>query len=95
LTGTRVDRSTLGELAELLRAAGLQDIDKTALTIKFEQASFEDWWEPFTVGIGRAGSYLARLGLGRARIDCAIVAARCFRQRHASSLQPHGRRVGT
>jgi len=59
---SNVAGATLGDLAELLQAAGLQDIDKTALTIEVEHPSFEDWWEPFTFGIGRAGSYVAQRG---------------------------------
>ena len=48
-------------LAELLRTAGWQDINETLLTIEVEHPNFEDWWEPFTFGIGRAGSHVARL----------------------------------
>lgn len=50
-----------GHLAALLRTAGLQDVDETLLTIAVEHPSFEEWWDPFTFGIGRAGSYVAHL----------------------------------
>jgi SAM-dependent methyltransferase len=51
----------LGHLAELLDAAGLDEIEDTALTVEVEHPSFEEWWEPFTLGVGPAGSYAARL----------------------------------
>jgi SAM-dependent methyltransferase len=50
-----------GDLGELFRAAGLRQVDETSLDIAAEHASFEDWWEPFTLGVGPAGSYLATL----------------------------------
>jgi len=56
LPGTRE-----GHLAELFEAAGLHDVEATALTIAREHATFEDWWEPFTRGVGPAGSFVARL----------------------------------
>jgi SAM-dependent methyltransferase len=50
-----------GALAELFRAAGLREIEESVLTISLEHPSFEDWWEPYTLGVGPAGSYLAGL----------------------------------
>lgn len=50
-----------GHLAELLREAGLQTVEETALTVRVEHASFDDWWDPFTLGVGPAGAYLATL----------------------------------
>jgi hypothetical protein len=50
-----------GHLAELLREAGLQTVEETALTIRVEHASFDEWWDPFTLGVGPAGAYLATL----------------------------------
>lgn len=46
-----------GHLRELFDAAGLRDIEETALSISVEHASFEEWWEPFTFGVGPAGVY--------------------------------------
>jgi hypothetical protein len=34
---------------------------------------FEDWWEPFLLGVGPAGSYVAQLDPGD-RLDCATCA---------------------
>jgi SAM-dependent methyltransferase len=50
-----------GQLAELSRAAGLRDVEDGELTISVEHATFEDWWEPFTLGVGPAGGYVASL----------------------------------
>jgi SAM-dependent methyltransferase len=51
-----------GHLAELFEAAGLHEIESTALWVSLEHATFDDWWEPFTKGVGPAGSFLASLG---------------------------------
>ena len=50
-----------GHLAELFDAAGLREIGETVLAVDLEHSSFEDWWEPFTLGVGPAGSYAAGL----------------------------------
>ncbi len=54
-----------GHLAELFEAAGLHEIEETALSASLEHASFEAWWEPFTRGVGPAGSYVAGLDAER------------------------------
>jgi SAM-dependent methyltransferase len=61
-----VDESDLpgvreGHLADLFRRAGLQDVEEAILTATIEHASIEDWWEPFTLGVGPAGAFVARL----------------------------------
>jgi SAM-dependent methyltransferase len=50
-----------GQLAELSRAAGLRQIEEAVLSISVEHPTFEDWWDPFMLGVGPAGSYVARL----------------------------------
>jgi ubiquinone/menaquinone biosynthesis C-methylase UbiE len=50
-----------GHLAELLRATGLRDIEESVLSVEVEHPSFEEWWEPFTLGVGPAGAYVMRL----------------------------------
>jgi ubiquinone/menaquinone biosynthesis C-methylase UbiE len=50
-----------GHLAELFAQAGLREIEPAVLTVQVEHASFDEWWEPFTLGVGPAGSYLAEL----------------------------------
>jgi SAM-dependent methyltransferase len=48
-------------LAELFTAAGLTEVASSALEVRLEQPDFDTWWQPFTEGVGPAGSYLARL----------------------------------
>jgi SAM-dependent methyltransferase len=50
-----------GHLAELCAAAGLQDIESSSLTVTVSFATFTDWWEPFLLGVGPAGAYVAQL----------------------------------
>jgi SAM-dependent methyltransferase len=50
-----------GHLAELCAAAGLRDVTETQLTVRVQHASFDEWWQPFTLGVGPAGAYLAGL----------------------------------
>ena len=50
-----------GHLAELFEGAGLHDVHDTELAVGVEYASFDDWWEPFTLKVGPAGEYAARL----------------------------------
>ena len=54
-----------GHLAELLEAAGVHEVEESPLVVDVEHLSFEDWWEPFLLGVGPAGSYVARLDSGR------------------------------
>ena len=54
-----------GHLAELFAAAGLREIEDTVLSASVEHPSFEEWWEPFTGGVGPAGSYVAGLDAER------------------------------
>jgi ubiquinone/menaquinone biosynthesis C-methylase UbiE len=61
-----VDESRLagareGALTELFESAGLREIEETALSVGVEHPTFEDWWDPFTLGVGPAGSYTAGL----------------------------------
>jgi SAM-dependent methyltransferase len=46
-----------GHLAELLAQAGLTSLEETTVTAAVDYASFEEWWEPFTLGVGPAGAY--------------------------------------
>ena len=62
-----------GHLADLCHAAGLTQIRPTTLTVRVHFATFADWWEPFTLGVGPAGAYLAQLD--EARRD--LLRARC------------------
>jgi SAM-dependent methyltransferase len=50
-----------GHLLELFGEAGLRDLEGGVLSIEVEHPSFEDWWEPFTLGVGPAGAFAASL----------------------------------
>jgi SAM-dependent methyltransferase len=50
-----------GHLTELFMKAGLRDVEETALPVTVEHATFEDWWEPFPLGVGPAGVYVTSL----------------------------------
>ena len=50
-----------GHLTELFEAAGLREVEETSHSVSVEHPTFEDWWEPFTLGVGPAGAYAAGL----------------------------------
>ncbi|CAN5259719.1 class I SAM-dependent methyltransferase [soil metagenome] len=50
-----------GHLAELLEAAGLLGVEETAFAASVEYTSFDEWWEPFTLGVGPAGAHAKTL----------------------------------
>jgi ubiquinone/menaquinone biosynthesis C-methylase UbiE len=54
-----------GHLSELFQAAGLNEIEESVLSVEIEHPSFEEWWEPFTLGVGPAGGYAAGLDAER------------------------------
>ncbi len=53
------------DLARLATAAGLTDIDETELVVTVGHPTFEDWWEPFTFGVGPSGDYVRSLDEAR------------------------------
>lgn len=50
-----------GELAELWRRHDLANVQEAALTATLHFTSFDDYWAPFLLGQGPAGSYVAGL----------------------------------
>jgi SAM-dependent methyltransferase len=62
-----------GQLTELFRAAGLASVEEVALSASVDHASFDEWWEPFTFGVGPAGVYARTLG----ESDLSAVRERC------------------
>ena len=58
-----------GHLAQLFHDAELREIEETTLSVTVQHPSFEEWWEPFTLGVGPAGSHVSALdGAGRAQL---------------------------
>jgi SAM-dependent methyltransferase len=54
-----------GDLALLFRKAGLRHVEEDVLSVDVEHPSFEEWWEPFTLGVGPAGAHVASLDAER------------------------------
>ncbi len=50
-----------GHLAELAAAAGWTQIVSSELSVSVPCPDFDHWWDPYTLGVGPAGSYVARL----------------------------------
>jgi SAM-dependent methyltransferase len=50
-----------GHLGELFEASGVGEIEEKSLEVRAEHPTFEDWWEPFELGVGPAGAYVAGL----------------------------------
>lgn len=65
-----------GELGALWRETGLRDVEDGALTVKAGYASFDDFWEPFTLGVGPGGAYCASLDPERR----SALREECFRR---------------
>jgi SAM-dependent methyltransferase len=66
LDGDAEDESGLagvreGHLGELAGEAGLSGVEESRLTVEVGYPSFEDWWTPYTLGVGPAGAYVAGL----------------------------------
>ena len=68
LPGTR-----RGQLGELFRQAGLGDVEECTLAVDVPHPSFDDWWEPYTLGVGPAGAYVVSLDAAGVR----ALEARC------------------
>ncbi len=50
-----------GHLVELFDIAGLSRLESAELTVRVAHAGFDEWWEPYTLGVGPAGAYVASL----------------------------------
>ncbi len=69
---TRMRFGRSGELVALWRDAGLDDVEEGEIVAAAAYESFDDLWEPFTLGAGPAGAYAASLAPGpRERLKAA------------------------
>jgi SAM-dependent methyltransferase len=50
-----------GHLTEIFEAAGLSDVEEDSIAVDVVHPTFEEWWEPYTFGVGPAGDYVQRL----------------------------------
>jgi SAM-dependent methyltransferase len=48
-----------GQLVELAAAAGLADPVDSTLAVTVTYTDFDEWWEPYLLGVGPSGGYLA------------------------------------
>lgn len=65
--------SRAGHLAELFEQAGIEVTDDTELTVTVGHDSFDQWWAPYTAGVGPAGDFVRSLSdtdLDRLRAAC-------------------------
>ena len=63
-----------GELERFFEDAGLESVRATVATVEVPFRSFDEWWEPFTLGVGPVGEYVASLttaGVAALRQACA------------------------
>jgi SAM-dependent methyltransferase len=56
-----------GELAALWKQGGLESVHEEPIEIRMRFESFADYWEPFLLGQGPAGSYVRRLDRDKVR----------------------------
>ena len=58
-----------GHLVALFKASGLRHVEDAVLVARVEYSSFDDWWKPFSFGVGPAGaSFVALTPDQRARV---------------------------
>lgn len=60
-TERSIEGTASGQLASIFERAELEDVWSGGLSISVEFATFEEWWQPFTLGVGPAGAYVASL----------------------------------
>jgi SAM-dependent methyltransferase len=63
-----------GDLERIFTEAGLDDVRGSVATVEVPFGSFEEWWEPFTLGVGPVGEYVDSLtpeGVAAIRHACA------------------------
>ena len=47
-----------GQLRAILEQSGLRDVTETELAVSLRHSGFDEWWQPFTLGVGPVGDYL-------------------------------------
>ncbi len=68
--------SSQEELVQTWRKHGLRDIESADLTVSTTYEDFEDYWLPFTLGVGPGGAYATSLEA----MPLARLKDECFRQ---------------
>ena len=83
-----------GHLGELFVQAGMRETESTSLIVRVRYESFEQWWEPYTLGVGPAGAYVERLdaaGRDALRAQCQTLAPTAPFQIRAVAWAARGR----
>jgi ubiquinone/menaquinone biosynthesis C-methylase UbiE len=65
-----------GHLVELFAEAGFEPVEPAVLSVSVHFATFEEWWHPYTLGVGPAGDFMASLddaGREEIRARCAKI----------------------
>ena len=65
-----------GHLAAIFEEAGLREIEVAEHSATVEHESFDDWWRPYTLGVGPAGAYATSLSedeLEQLREECSRI----------------------
>jgi SAM-dependent methyltransferase len=75
-----------GQLADYLSRAGLEEIEETELEVCVTYGSFDEWWEPNTLGVGPAGDYVRSLTPDRRE----LLRARCQERTGAAPFELRG-----
>lgn len=63
-----------GQLFDVFTAAGLGDVEEEEVSIVIDHASFDEWWEPFTHGVGPVGAFVQ--GLDDEQCDALVTELR-------------------
>jgi ubiquinone/menaquinone biosynthesis C-methylase UbiE len=50
-----------GHLVRLFADAALRQVEGATLSVSLEHRSFDEWWTPYTLGVGPSGAYVAQL----------------------------------
>ena len=62
-----------GQLVDIFQRAGLDDVAQTVVESTVGFRDFDEWWEPFLLGVGPAGRYVATLDeAGVSRLERAL-----------------------
>ncbi|HEY7618133.1 MAG TPA: class I SAM-dependent methyltransferase [Solirubrobacteraceae bacterium] len=59
---SRLVGARAGDLTRLFESVGLREVEETPLPATVVHPTFEEWWEPYTLGVGPAGAHVAALG---------------------------------
>ena len=58
---SRFSGARQGHLVQLFGEAGLSDVEETEISSSSAYESFDEWWRPYTLGVGPAGKYAQSL----------------------------------